>query len=44
MRQINLLDDESNTTIVVTMDELMQCDFVCKNYVLNGMENTFYDR
>jgi len=38
-----LLNDESDPTIVVAMDAWNYTDFVYKNYILNGLDNTLYD-
>jgi hypothetical protein len=38
-----LLDKESDPTIVAIIDACNYNDFVCKNYVLNVLDNTFYE-
>lgn len=40
---LKLLDDESNPTIMATMDTWNYNNFVCKNYILNGLDNILYD-
>jgi len=38
-----LFDDEYNLTIGVTIDAWNHNDFMCKNYILNYLENILYD-
>jgi hypothetical protein len=39
----NLLDNKSNPTVMVVIDAWNYCYFVCMNYILNLLDNTFYD-
>jgi hypothetical protein len=38
-----LLDDESDATIVVVVGAWKHNNFICKNYIFNGLDNTIYD-
>lgn len=40
---LKLLDDESNPTIIAAMDTWNYNNFICKNYILNGLDNILYD-
>jgi hypothetical protein len=38
-----LLDKESDIIVMEIVDKLKYNDFIYKNYILNELDNTFYD-
>ena len=38
-----LEEDESDTQLVAAVDAWKHTDFVCRNYILNGLDNTLYN-
>ncbi|KAL7238197.1 hypothetical protein ACSBR2_004318 [Camellia fascicularis] len=38
-----LKDDETDRQVVAAVDACKHTDFLCRNYTLNGLDNTFYN-
>lgn len=38
-----LKENESDRLVVVVVDTWKHADFLCKNYLLNGLDNTLYN-
>lgn len=38
-----LKEDETDRQVVVAMDAQKHADFLCRNYILNGLDNTLYN-
>ena len=36
-------ENEANRQVVVVVDAWKHSDFLCKNYILNGLDNTLYN-
>ena len=36
-------DDESDRQVVVAVDAWKHLDFLCRNYILNGLDNMLYN-
>jgi hypothetical protein len=42
-KALKSLENEANRTIVIYMDVWNHIVFMCKNYILNELDNTLYD-
>ena len=38
-----LVENESDQQVVAAVDAWKQADFLCRNYVFNGLDNTLYN-
>ncbi|XXG65134.1 hypothetical protein AAC387_Pa05g2914 [Persea americana] len=38
-----LKEDETDKQIVVAVETWKHADFLCRNYILNGLDNTLYN-
>jgi hypothetical protein len=42
-RMLILNENETDRQVVVIMDEWKHANFLCRNYIFNGLDNTFYN-